>query len=230
MNPSLEPQLPEPVRFTLPPDLPEPVRIALVDASDQARAQLAGLLDGEVSCRVVGSWADAESTLSELPACRPQVIFLAPDLRNGDLWDCVRRLKSRLPGAYLLLYLAREDDPRLLEALIAGADGYCLKGATADGVVAVITEVCAGGAPMSPAVARQVLEQLRLNARQRAEAIRLTPREQTVLEQLSQGYRYKEIVANLGISFGTLHSYISQVYEKLQVHSRTEAVVKYLNR
>ena len=82
---------------------------------------------------------------------------------------------------------------------------------------------------MSPEIGRRVLQQLRQNNAAPTEKVKLTPREQEILDQLSKGFRYKEIVDNLGISFGTLHSYISKVYEKLHVHSRTEAVVKYLN-
>ena len=118
---------------------------------------------------------------------------------------------------------------QVLNSLLAGASGYLLKRTLPERLVAAIREVCKGGAPMSPEIARRVLQQLRQISGAPAEKVKLTPREQEILDQLSKGFRYKEIVDNLGISFGTLHSYISKVYEKLHVHSRTEAVVKYLN-
>jgi DNA-binding NarL/FixJ family response regulator len=130
---------------------------------------------------------------------------------------------------HVLIFTASADQNRLLDALIAGASGCLLKGSSPERLVAAIREAYEGGAPMSPEIARRVLQQLRLSSVTQPEKVNLTPREQEILDQLSKGFRYKEIVDNLGISFGTLHSYISKVYEKLHVHSRTEAVVKYLN-
>jgi DNA-binding NarL/FixJ family response regulator len=229
MNQILEPVLPDIVRFEKPAYRPRMVRVAIVDDDDAARAELAGLIDAEASCRVVRSCPDAESALNDLPRFNPDVIFLDVNLPGMDGVECVRRLKVQLPRAHVIIFSACEEQTRLLKSLLAGASGYLLKRTAPERLLAAIHEVCDGGAPMSPEIARRVLLQLRHISGVPAGMVKLTPREQEILDQLSKGFRYKEIVDNLGISFGTLHSYISKVYEKLHVHSRTEAVVKYLN-
>lgn len=229
MNPTLEPLVPDHVRFVKPATQPELVRVAIVDDDDNTRVELVETIATESSCRVVRCCPDAESALNDLPRFHPEVIFLDINLPGMDGVECVRQLKAQLPSAHVIIYSACEDQARLLAALVAGASGYLLKRTSPDRLLAAIREVCEGGAPMSPEIARRVIQQLRQHSGAPAEKVKLTPREQEILDQLSKGFRYKEIVDNLGISFGTLHSYISKVYEKLHVHSRTEAVVKYLN-
>jgi len=114
--------------------------------------------------------------------------------------------------------------------LIAGASGYLLKRTSPPKLLTAIREAYRGGSPMTPQIARRVVQHFQQALQPSSEVKKLTPRETDVLNQLSKGFRYKEIVDNLGISAGTLHSYIRNIYEKLHVHSRTEAVVKYLNR
>ena len=229
MNPLLEPLAPGVVRLEKSAGPPAQVRVAIIDEDDRARAELEELIDAGASCRVIWSCSDAESALNHLPRFRPEVIFLDINLPGLDGVECVRRLTAQLPGVHIIIFSACEDQSRLFNALVAGASGCLLKPAPPERLVAAIAEVCGGGAPMSPEVACYVLQQLRQGSGTPAEKLRLTPREEEILNQLSKGFRYKEIVVNLGISFGTLHSYISKVYEKLDVHSRTEAVVKYLN-
>jgi len=229
MNPTLEPMIPLKVRLA--PNMVQPgtVRVAIVDGDETGRAKLAAMIDAEPVYRVACCCADADAALNDLPACKPDVIIMDINLQGMDGVECVRRLKERLSVAHVIVFSECEDQARLLAALIAGASGYFLKRTPLPRLVSAIREVCEGGAPMSPEIALRVLQQLRQNSGTPSEKIKLTPREQEIMEQLSKGFRYKEIVDNLGISFGTLHSYISKVYEKLQVHSRTEAVVKYLN-
>jgi DNA-binding NarL/FixJ family response regulator len=229
MNPILEPTLPDLVRFEKTAFKPKTINIAIVDDDDTRCAELAELINAEASCHVVRNCPDAESALNDLPRFDPDIVLLDINLPGMDGVECVRRLKTQLPQMHIIIFTACEDQNRLLEALIAGASGCLLKYTTPERLVAAIREAFDGGAPMSPEIARCVLQQLRLNNGVQPEKVNLTPREQEILDQLSKGFRYKEIVVNLGISFGTLHSYISKVYEKLHVHSRTEAVVKYLN-
>ena len=135
-----------------------------------------------------------------------------------------------MQGVQFMMLTIYEDGDRLFKSLIAGASGYLLKRTASDKLMNAIQEVYNGGAPMTPEVARRVVQHFQRMPDAVSEVTKLTGREVDVLEQLSKGYLYKEIVDNLGISLGTLHSYISKIYEKLHVHSRTEAVVKYLNR
>lgn len=229
MNPTFNPMIPSEIRLEANAVQPGVVRVAIVDVDEPARAKLAGLIGAEPACRVVRCCADAETALNDLPQHKPDVIIMDINLSGMDGVECVRRLKEQLVNTHIIVFSECEDQARLLAALIAGASGYLLKRTPPQRLVSAIREVCEGGAPMSPEIALRVLQQLRQNSGTPSEKIKLTPREQEIMEQLSKGFRYKEIVDNLGISFGTLHSYISKVYEKLQVHSRTEAVVKYLN-
>ncbi len=152
------------------------------------------------------------------------------NLPGLDGVECVRQLKPKLPDAQFLMLTVYEDNNRLFRSLMAGASGYLLKRTPPAKLVAAIREAHQGGSPMTPQIARRVVQHFQRISEPLSATQKLTPRETDVLNQLAQGFRYKEIVDNLGISSGTLHSYIRNVYEKLHVHSRTEAVVKFLNR
>jgi len=229
MNQTFEPALPDMVRGGKAACKPRTIRVAIVDDDDATRTELAGLISADESCRVVRNCPDAESALNDLPRFSPDVVLLDINLPGMDGIECLRRLKAQSPVLQVIIFTACEDQSRLLDSLMRGASGCLSKRTTPERLLAAIHEAYEGGAPMSPEISRYVLQQLRQNNGAPHETIKLTPREHEILDQLSKGFRYKEIVANLGISFGTLHSYISKVYEKLHVHSRTEAVVKYLN-
>jgi DNA-binding NarL/FixJ family response regulator len=229
MNPILESSLPDVIRFEKPALKPKMINVAIIDGNDASRAALAELVATQRAYRVVRTSPDAESALNHLPRFNPDVVLLDINLPGMGGVECVRRLKTSSPRVHILIFSACEDQNRLLEALIAGASGCLLKRTAPERLLSAIREAYEGGAPMSPEIGRRVLQLLRQNSGAPMETVKLTPREQEILDQLSKGFRYKEIVDNLGISFGTLHSYISKVYEKLHVHSRTEAVVKYLN-
>jgi DNA-binding NarL/FixJ family response regulator len=134
-----------------------------------------------------------------------------------------------MPDVQFVMLTVYEDSNRLFKSLVAGASGYLLKRTPPARLLAAIREAYAGGSPMTPQIARRVVQHFQ-QAPEPSKLQKLTPREQEVLDQLAKGFRYKEIVDNLHISSGTLNSYISSIYDKLHVHSRTEAVVKYLTR
>ncbi len=207
-----------------------PIRVAIVEDDDEIRANLTHRIGGNPAFRLARSFPDAESAVSELPRHGVDVVLVDINLPGMDGVECVRQLKSRLPEAQFIMLTVYEDNNRLFKSLMAGASGYLLKRTPPARLLAAIKEVHAGGSPMTPQIARRVVQHFRHAPTADSGLERLTPREFEVLEQLSKGLRYKEIVDQLGISVGTLHSYIRKVYEKLHVHSRTEAVVKYLNR
>jgi DNA-binding NarL/FixJ family response regulator len=151
------------------------------------------------------------------------------NLPGVDGIECVRRLKAKMPDVQFVMLTVYEDSNRLFKSLVAGASGYLLKRTPPARLLAAIREAYAGGSPMTPQIARRVVQHFQ-QAPEPSKLQKLTPREQEVLDQLAKGFRYKEIVDNLHISSGTLNSYISSIYDKLHVHSRTEAVVKYLTR
>jgi DNA-binding NarL/FixJ family response regulator len=205
-----------------------PIRVAIVEDDEVIRANLKHRIGSNSEFRVLCSCPDAETALAELPQCQPDVVLMDINLPRMDGVECVRQLKAKMPQVQFLMLTVYGDSNRLFKSLMAGASGYLLKRTSPDKLLDAIREACEGGAPMTPEIARLVVQHFQRPAEPAAELPRLTPRERDVLEQLAKGFRYKEIVDHLHISTGTLHSYISNIYEKLHVHSRTEAVVKYL--
>lgn len=207
-----------------------PIQVAIVEDDDEIRASLSDRIKGSSSLELVGCCADAETALSELPRSKPDVVLMDINLPRMDGVECVRRLKAQLPDTQFVMLTVYEDNNRLFQSLTAGASGYLLKRTSPAKLLAAIREAEAGGSPMTPQIARRVVQHFRNLPQPSSDLEKLTPRENDVLDQLSKGFRYKEIVENLGISQGTLNGYIRSVYEKLHVQSRTEAVVKYLKR
>jgi DNA-binding NarL/FixJ family response regulator len=201
-----------------------------VEDDDEIRADLARRIGRNSSFVLTGSYADAESALSALPKLNPDVVLMDINLPGLDGVECVRQLKAKMQRVQFMMLTVYEDGDRLFKSLVAGASGYLLKRTSSQKLMTAIQEVYQGGAPMTPEVARRVVQHFQQIPESGPDLAGLTAREKDVLGQLAKGYLYKEIVDNLDISFGTLHSYISKIYEKLHVHSRTEAVVKYLNR
>ena len=212
------------------PAEPVPIQIAIVEDDEEIRANLTHRLGGCASLRLLHTYADAETALEDLPRRKPDVVLMDINLPGMDGVECVRHLKAKMPKTQFMMLTVYEDANRLFKSLMAGASGYLLKRTTPARLLAAIREVYEGGSPMTPQIARRVVQHFQQAATPDSEVQKLTPREKDVLDQLARGFRYKEIVDNLGISQGTLHSYIRNIYEKLRVHSRTEAVVKYLNR
>jgi DNA-binding NarL/FixJ family response regulator len=206
------------------------IQVALVEDDDEIRANLTHRLARSETFRLLRSYSDAESALADLPKYEPDVVLMDINLPGMDGVECVRRLKAVMPKVHVIMLTVYEDGNRLFNSLIAGASGYILKRSPPAKLLAAIQEVYEGGAPMTPEIARRLVQHFRQISEPQSGLPKLTPRERDILNQLAQGYRYKEIVENLGVSIGTLHSYISRIYEKLQVHSRTEAVVKYLKQ
>jgi len=207
-----------------------PIQVAIVEDDEEIRASLSQRIAGSSSLHLLRSCADAETALDQLPQCKPNVVLMDINLPNMDGVECVRRLKGRMPDTQFIMLTVYEDNNRLFQSLTAGTSGYLLKRTLPAKLLSAIREAHAGGSPMTPQIARRVVQRFRRLPEATSELEKLTPRENDVLEQIAQGFRYKEIVDNLGISQGTLNGYIRTIYEKLHVQSRTEAVVKYLKR
>jgi len=207
-----------------------PIRVAIIEDDEGIRASLASMLGRSPDCRPVASYPDAESALAELPRHRPDVVLVDINLPGLDGIECVRRLKKQLPETQFIMLTVYGDGDRLFRSLMAGATGYLLKRTPSAGVVAAIREAHAGGSPMTPQIARQVVQYFRGLAEPTSELEKLSARELEILGQLSQGFLYKEIADNLGISVDTVRTHIRKIYDKLHVHSRAAAMLKFMNR
>ena len=207
-----------------------PIRVAIVEDDEGIRASLVNMLGRSSDCRPVCNYPDAEAALADLPKHKPDVVLMDINLPRMDGIECVRQLKVTLHASQFVMLTVYGDSDRLFRSLMAGASGYLLKRTTSAGLLTSIREVHAGGSPMTPQIARRVVQHFRKVPEVSSELEKLTPREKEILAQLAQGFLYKEIGDNFGISMDTVRTYIRKIYDKLQVHSRTAAMIKYLHR
>jgi DNA-binding NarL/FixJ family response regulator len=206
------------------------IRVSIVEDDARVRASLARLIDGAEGFRCVSRHASAEEALADLPSVRPDVVLMDINLPGLSGVECVKRLKTIVPDVQVVMLTVYEDTELIFAALAAGATGYLLKRTPPDELLGGIRDVHRGGSPMTGHIARKVVRSFQEAGPAHDDESALSPREREVLEHLAQGYLYKEIAARLAISYDTVHTYVRRIYEKLQVHSRTEAVAKHLSR
>lgn len=205
------------------------IKVAIVDDDEGIRTTLASLIRRvPASFKLAGDYADAELALREIPKHPPDVVLMDINLPGVNGVECVRRLKAALPTVQFLMLTVYEDSDSLFNSLKAGASGYLLKRTASARLLEAIQDVHDGGSPMTPQLARRVVQLFSAPPPSASPVAGLTPGEREFLDLLSKGYAYKEIADRLNISIDTVRSYVRTVYEKLHVHSRTEAVVKYL--
>jgi DNA-binding NarL/FixJ family response regulator len=214
----------------------KPIEVALVEDDPNLRANLTTMLNGSAGFKCQAAYADGMAALSGIPGNRPDVVLMDINLPGMLGTECVRRLKDLAPNLPVLMLTVYDDSELIFKSLMSGATGYLLKRTPRDKLLEAIREVDAGGAPMSRQIARRVVEffqkvnELPIDAQKPAVIVSLTDREKEVLAALAKGYAYKEIAGQLNISFETVRTHLRTIYEKLHVHSRTEAVLKYLGR
>ncbi len=206
------------------------IKVSIVEDQDETREHLTLLVSGAPGFTCVSSHANAEDAMERIPQLKPDVVLMDINLPGVSGIECVRQLKETAPDIQTLMWTMYEDADQIFEALTAGANGYLLKRDPPSKVLESITElVSEGGAPFSPRIARIVVQYFQGKPAATSDQYNLSKRELEILELLAKGHRYKEIANDLGISFDTVRSHLRNIYEKLQVSSRTEAVVKFLN-
>lgn len=207
-----------------------PIRTAVIeDAASFARTLVKYIEYSDSGVECVGVFPDAERALEQLPKNPPDVAVVDINLPRMSGIELVARLREICPKILCLILTTYEDSILIFDALKAGASGYLLKRAPAQEIVDAIVQVHAGGSPMSPQIARQVVSYFH-HQPVRSEFETLSDREREVLQWLAEGSMYKEIAHRLSISVDTVRTHVRKIYEKLHVHSRTEAVLKYLGK
>lgn len=206
------------------------INISIVEDDDQIRRGIIKLLSAYEGFKCISSFASAEAALEDIPLQKPDVVLMDINLPKMSGIECVRSLTKDYPEMQIIMLTVYEDSKLIFESLKAGASGYLLKRASPDELLQAIKDVNNGGSPMSSQIARKVVQYFQKSTKSDDISKKLTQREEEILNLLSKGFRYKEIAEKLFISIETVHSHIHKIYEKLQVRSRTEAVVKYLNR
>jgi DNA-binding NarL/FixJ family response regulator len=205
-----------------------PITVCIVEDSDQLRGTLARVIGRAAGFQCLSQYANAEAALEAIPKEKPNVVLMDINLPGMNGVECVRRLKQILPDTLIVMLTAYEDTENIFNSLAAGASGYLLKRTSSAELLAAIKDVQSGGSPMTTHIARKVVQSFQKTGPSPQPTENLSPREQEVLDCLSQGFLYKEIAERLGISFETVRTYVRRIYEKLQVRTRTEAVTKFL--
>lgn len=207
------------------------IKVAIIEDQRQIREGLRYLIDSTEGCRVTGVFRTMEEALDGIGREVPDVALVDIGLPGMSGLEGIRLLKQRHPDLLLLMLTVHDDDDRIFEALCSGASGYLLKKTPPAKLLESLREAAAGGAPMSPEVARRVIELFREFRPPEAAHYSLTPSEVRVLKLLVDGHNYKTAAGELGVTVHTITFHLRHIYEKLQVHSKSEAVAKaILNR
>jgi DNA-binding NarL/FixJ family response regulator len=203
-------------------------RVAIIEDRREIRDALSMLIGGTEGFRCAGAYRTMEEALDRIGGELPDVVLCDIGLPGMSGIEGIHILKERYPNLTLLMLTVYDDDERIFDALCAGASGYLLKRTSPARLIESLQEAVAGGAPMSPEVASRVVALFRqIRPPERAD-YHLTPHELRLLRLLVEGHNYKTAAAELGVSFHTIHFHMRNIYDKLQVHSKTEAVAKAL--
>lgn len=200
--------------------------IAIIEDDEQIRVNLAELIAQNTGCDDVRQYISSETALSELIARPSEIVLTDVNLPGINGVEFIRKIKLIHPSVQCIVLTVYDQPDIIFDALQSGATGYLLKSTSAEKIIEGIYEVLDGGSPISSQIARKVIEAFAVKARVNAHFQLLSRREQEILEQLSKGFRYKEIADNLFLSIETVRSHVRNIYEKLQVNSRVEALKK----
>jgi len=212
------------------PEAVGPIKVAIIEDDRRIRDGLGTLINGTGGYRCQLSFRSMEDALAQTWSQIPDVALVDIGLPGMSGIDGLSRLRERYPTVALLMLTVYEDDERIFDALCAGASGYLLKKTPPNKLLECLGEVLRGGAPMSPEVARRVLRLFReIRPPERVE-YDLTPHELRLLKLLVEGHNYQSAAAELGVSFSTINFHMQNIYGKLQVHSKSEAVAKALRQ
>jgi len=204
------------------------IKTAVVEDIRDIREGLATLINFTEGFQCTGSYRSMEEAIARIRHDMPDVLLSDIGLPGISGIEGIKILKQQFPQLTILMLTVYDDDERIFDALCAGASGYLLKRTSPAKIIENIREVASGGAPMSPEVASRVIRLFRdVRPPERAD-YELTPHEIRLLKLLVEGYNYTTAAAKLGVSFNTVKFHMRHIYEKLQVHSKSEAVAKAL--
>ena len=200
--------------------------IAIIEDDEKIRHYLSEQIQLQVDVKNLKVYADAESALEEMTEEPVDIALFDVNLPGMSGIDCIRQLKILHPQMQMMVLTVYDNPDTIFDALKAGATSYLLKSTPAHKILEAIAEVQQGGSPISSQIARKVIEAFAVKEKTNEYFQELSKREQEILEQLSRGFRYKEIADKLFISLDTVRTHIRNIYEKLQVNNRTAALKK----
>ncbi len=205
-------------------------KVVIVEDDSEFRESFMETIAASESWVASGSHVRAESALVAIPKAPPDAVIVDIQLPGISGIELVRKLKPQCPNTQFLMVTVFEDTDKVFEALAAGASGYVLKRDVHSRLLESLDDVLAGGAPMSSAIARKVVQHFQLPIQAPNEDFNLTQRETEALDLLVKGYFYKEIASELGIRIDTVAFHLGNIYRKLHVRTRSEAILKYMGR
>lgn len=207
-----------------------PIRVSIVEDDESIRSNLEELLNSEPDFACVSTHPHGRSACAQIPKIKPDVVLMDINLGAMDGIECVARLKAILPDLQIIMVTVYEDTDKIYPALEAGATGYIIKRSNTDELFDAIRQVRRGESPMSGPIARKVVQFFQGRGRTHELLDQLSPKENQVLDKLAQGFLYKEIAAEMGVTLETVRTHIRNIYQKLQVNTRTDAVLKFLGK
>jgi len=203
--------------------------IVVYEDNDNLRESLCNLIMFSKDLLLLGNYARVDEVSTQVKELQPDVILMDIDMPGMNGIDAVRLIRSFNQQVQIIMLTVFDDNRHVLDAICAGASGYLLKKYISDHLTEAITQVLHGEAPMSPGIARMVIQSMQQNVKPAENNYNLTQREKEILANLSKGNSYKLIASDLTISIDTVRTHIKNIYEKLQVHTQTEAVSKAVN-
>jgi DNA-binding NarL/FixJ family response regulator len=205
------------------------INIAIIDDNHTLRESLERLIEHTEGIRCVASLGSLLNVVSEFGKTKPDIVIMDIGLPDISGIEGVRTLKNNFDHIQILMFTVFEDEDKIFEAIREGAAGYLLKKTPPKEIIEAILELHHGGSPMSPSVARKVIQYFQSDSSLKKEDFQLTSREKEILFALVDGLSYKKIAAKYFLSIHTIRKHISNIYEKLHVHSKSQAVAKILH-
>jgi DNA-binding NarL/FixJ family response regulator len=202
------------------------IRVALVEDNDKLNRSLRSILESAEGIEVAGAYLTAETFLTDFARLDVDVVVMDINLPGKSGIDCIREARLARPDVHFMVLTVYESPAYVFQALCAGATGYLVKGRAWDDLVNAVRDLHSGGSPMSSAIARLVVGSFQREAHRRIADEQLTEREKSLLDQLANGLLYKEIAAKWEISIETVRKHARNIYAKLHVGTRTEAIRK----
>ena len=203
------------------------IKVCIVEDNKTLREGFETLLNRTPGFECLCTCGTVAEALRKIPKAQPDVVLMDIQLPDSTGVECTAKLKELMPGIHIIIVTVYEDSERIFQALRAGACGYLLKRSAPEKVIAAIQEAQDGGVPMTPEIARKVIGQFRGQATVVTEVEQLTVREKEVLEFVMHGHSNKAIAERLGVTVAAVKWHLQHIYEKLHVHSRTEAALKF---
>ena len=203
-----------------------PVRVAIVEDEEIIRKSLNNFLQKDPGINVVGLYSKAEDFILNFEKLNAEVILMDINLPGKSGITCVAEMKPLRPSVQYMMCTSYDNPEKIFESLKVGATGYIMKNAAPQKIIEAIHDINNGGSPMSPQIARLVVSGFSEKQKNLELLKTFSPREQEILQALAKGYQYREIAEQLFISIETVRTYLRRIYEKLQVHSKVEALNK----